>query len=348
MAKHPQFKPLLTPSGWMVSIPKSMAGSGSREKRFFKEEKHALVFAKKLSSQYHQGLRGGVIPYALALRAAEAQELLEPFELGLVEAARMLVARLKETGSSETFQTRYDAALLANEGRWSDRYQNDMGKLPKWVGKEFMTTRLALIDEPMILAALKKGGAASQSTIDMRRRYVSAITGHRPRHHKSTTIEVLSVTQCAAMLRACESPAERRAVGLLLWAGIRPDAEGGEIVRLDWSAIGEREIYVSGAVAKTNTDRHIPLTPRLKRLIRGHDKDGPVVPANWKRVYQRLRKAAGISGQDVTRHTFASNYLAAFGDAKAKQAMGHTAGSDTLFRHYRRAVTEDAGRKFFR
>lgn len=347
MAKAPQFAPLLTPSGWMVSVPESMAGDGRRERRFFKEEKDALKFAKELRSKYHRGERGGVIPYSLAIQAEEAQELLEPFGMSLLEAVRATVTRLRDTGSGETFQERYDAALLANEGRWSDRYERDMGKLPRWVGKDFMAARLSDLDDSRIVATLREHGAGSQSTVDMRRRYVSAIVGHRPRHHKSTDIAILTLSQCAAMLRAGESPEERRAVALLLFAGIRPDAEGGEIVRLDWSAVGEREIYVSAEVAKTNTDRHIPITPRLGRLIAGHASDGPVVPANWKRVYQRLRKAAEITGQDATRHTFASHFLAAFGIDATRQAMGHSKQSDTILRHYRRAVTEAAGRKYF-
>lgn len=149
------------------------------------------------------------------------------------------------------------------------------------------------------------------------------------------------------MLRACESPEERRAVALLLFAGIRPDSEGGEIARLQWEDVGADQIYIAAEVAKTGTDRHIPITPRLARLLRGRDTTGPVVPANWKRVYQRIRKAAGVTGQDVTRHTFASNYLAAYGIDSARQAMGHSQTSATILRHYRRAVTEAAGRKHF-
>ena len=158
----------------------------------------------------------------------------------------------------------------------------------------------------------------------------------------------MTVEQCEAMLAACVSTQERRAVALLLWAGIRPSAEDGEITRLDWSAVGEGEIYIAAEVAKTGTDRHIKLTPRLSHLLAGHPASGSVIPPDWRRIYQRLRKAAGIAGeQDITRHTFASNFLAAFGEKDTKDAMGHTADSKTLFRHYRRAVTEADGIAFF-
>lgn len=52
--------------------------------------------------------------------------------------------------------------------------------------------------------------------------------------------------------------------------------------------------------------------------------------------------------QDATRHTFASNHLVAFGEAATQAAVGHTEGSRTLFKHYRRAIPEDAGAKYFR
>ena len=136
---------------------------------------------------------------------------------------------------------------------------------------------------------------------------------------------------------------------MLFFAGIRPEAESGEISRLSWSHVSPAESYIPPAVAQTGTDRHIPITPRLAWWIRGHPAAGPVRPAGWRRAWARIRAAAGLSGaQDITRHTFASHFLAAFGDHAAKQAMWHTSGSDTLFRHYRRAVREADARRYFR
>ena len=223
-----------------------------------------------------------------------------------------------------------------------------MGRLPRWCGGELMRSRLCDLNPAMIDAALKANGAVALSTLGARRRYVSAIQNHQTKHRKKTEIDIMTPRQCSQMLRACESAAERRTVALLLFAGIRPSAEDGEISRLDWSAVGASEIYVSREVSKT-LDHHIPITPRLRRLLRGHPTSGCVTPANWRRVYRRLRAAVeGMAGkQDITRHTFASNFLAAYGEMATKQALGHTAGSATLFRHYRVAVREVDGRKYF-
>lgn len=332
----------------MVSIPGNMSSSGKRVRKFFSNPTDAEKFAASLRKKYREGRRGGVIPHDLAVMAGIAAEILEPHGVTILDAARSFIERLKTTGSSETFAERYDRALLDNEEHWSDRYKLDMDRLPRWVGKGFMGKRLCDITPAVIEAALRSHGASAQSTLDSRTRYVSAVMNHKTRHRKKTDIDIMTPRQCGQMLRACESPEERRAVALLLFAGIRPSAEDGEISRLGWEAVGKNEIFVSREVSKTS-DHHIPITPRLRRLLRGHPAEGPVIPANWRRVYKRLRGAVdGIAGkQDITRHTFASHHLAAYGEQATKQAIGHTAGSSTLFRHYRAAVVEAAGKKFF-
>jgi integrase len=86
----------------------------------------------------------------------------------------------------------------------------------------------------------------------------------------------------------------------------------------------------------------------LRKLIKGHPKSGSVLPAKYEKRIQELRKAAGIAGkQDITRHTFASHFLAGYGEDATKAAMGHTPNSRTLFQHYRRAVTKEQGKKYF-
>jgi integrase len=348
MPKRPNFQPIETPRGWMVSVPPAMAPDGKRQRKYFTSQQLAERFAKKLRGQYNQGERGGVISRELAIMATMATKLLEPIGLTLIEAARQAVDRAGGATTSETFRERYARAQLENEGRWSDRYAADMGRLHRYLPDWFLSQRCTLIDEPMTRRAVVEGGARALSTIDARSRYISAILRHREKHRKASEVRIMTLDQCRAVLRACESPEQRRAVALLLFAGIRPSAEDGEISRLKWDAVGESELYISPAVSKTNTDRHIALTPRLRRLLRDHPESGPVVPANWRRTWRRIRSEAGISDdQDIARHTFASHYLAAFGEDAAKQAMGHSKGSDTLFRHYRRAVTTEAGKRFF-
>jgi integrase len=211
-----------------------------------------------------------------------------------------------------------------------------------------MATPCGTIDRLVVEAALVQDRPLARSTIDARTTRVLAVLHYRERHRKSSEIKILTLTEVEAVLSHCKKPEERRVVALLAFAGIRPDAESGEIARLDWEAVGAKDVYIAPSVSKTGSDRHIPLTPRLRAEIDGHPASGPVLPAGWRRAWQRIRKAAGIAGeQDILRHSFASHYLAATDEARAKAAMGHTAGSSTLFRHYRRAVTQVDGLAYF-
>jgi integrase len=282
------------------------------------------------------------------LQATEAISILEGTGVGLVEAAKIVAKQMATSGAQETFLQRYDRAVLDGEGRWSKRYRQDMDRMLRWLPKGFLAKPCGVIDRGVIEKALVEDRKLSRATIDMRTTRTLAILHYRERHRKSTEIKILTLAEVEAVLGHCKTPEERRVVALLAFAGIRPDAESGEIARLQWEAVGAQEIYIAPTTSKTGSDRHIEITPRLRAEIDGHPASGPVLPAGWRRAWQRIRKAAGIAGeQDILRHSFASHYLAASDEARAKAAMGHTAGSSTLFRHYRRAVTQTDGLAYF-
>lgn len=346
MSQTPQFSVLETVDGWMVSLPKSMTATGKRVRKFFDTKTAANRYAASCRSSYHEGIRGAVVPATLALQAAEAARILEGSGISVVEAARMAVARVSSTQDAELFKLRYDRTMLDGEMRWSNCYRLGMDRLPRWVPQWFMDLPCGAIDRETMERALLESGHKARSTLDMRIARLSAIIGYQEKHRKGTTIHILSTEQRMALIAACADAQERMAVGLLLYAGIRPDAEHGEISRLDWSAVGKTEVHVSQEDSKVG-ERLVPITPALQAMIKGHPKSGVIIPAGWKRKWARLRKAAGITVNDVTRHTFASHFLAWRGEDAAKNAMGHTAGSSTLFRHYRRAVTEEAGKAYF-
>jgi len=327
-----------------------MTASGARRRKYFPTLVKAQKFSASVRASHAAGVRGSMISASLALQAAEAERVLAGSGVTIVEAARMAVAKLGGNESRETFGERYARALLANENTWSAIYSNQMAALTRWVPASFMDRVCGGIDRAVIESACREmQPTLKQSSLDMKASRILAIIGFRPRHRKSTDISILSVAQCAKLLRVCERVEERRVVALLLFSGIRPDSENGEIGRLEWSAVKDDYIDISPAVSKTSSDRHIPITPRLRRLIKGHPKDGPVCPSGWRRAWQRIRRDAGIAElSDVCRHTFASNFLEWKGSDSCKAAMGHTAGSTVLFRHYARAIKKDAGEKFFR
>jgi len=349
MPKRPVFKPLETPDGWMVSIPASMSGIGKRQKRYFPEFKEAERFAKSLRGDYHQGLRGGTIPPELAIDAARAAAILEPYGLTLVEAARQVAERIEAGASPETFRERYLSFCAEMEAHWSDAHRAQMHRIPRWLPADFMDTKLVSLNPERVREALlRRNRRLFESTIKGRVTRIMAVANGRGGRRRQAKFEILTGDQVSALLGACTTQGERWVASLLLYAGIRPSMEDGEISRLEWEAVRADDIYISTAVSKTGADRHIPITPVLRKALKGHPREGLVLPSGFRKRWQEIRRQAGISGmKDATRHTFASHFLAAFGDHAAKQAMGHTAGSDTLFRHYRRAVTEAAGKAYF-
>lgn len=350
MARRPELEAVLTKQGWMVSIPPSLSVDGKRERKFFGASKSkAEKFAQNLRKRYHDGERGVLLRPDQSIQAAEAIKILTPLGITLIEAARQAVERANLDGSPETLRDRWLAYMGANESGWRQRYIDDIKRIPRWLGDEVMGRRVCDVDESVLLSALVAGGAVAKSTQKMRMDRVKAMLSGKSRVRKGKRVALMTKEHLALLKwKARRDVDARRVVGLLLFAGIRPDPESGEISRLDWSAIGAEEIYISEDVSKTGTDRHIPLTRRLKWWLRRHPASGPVAPSGWKKRWQKLRGAAHLGrSQDLTRHAFASHYLAVWGEHPTKQAMGHTADSDTLFRHYRRAVTEKRGRIYF-
>jgi integrase len=333
----------------MVSIPKYLSGTGKRVRKFFDSEGKAARFAASCRNAAASGQRSVGLDRQLATMALEASRLLEGSGMSLVEAVKIALRAADGMADMETLLARYKRATDAGEEHWSARYTRDMGKIFSWLGEEAKKRPCADFTQAEIDRLLMAHGAKSPRTLAMRRARVLSVLRYKVRPRRTrNAIAILEAGGVARVLRACAGPEERRVVALLAFAGIRPDAEDGEIARMDWSAVGVREIYVAPEVAKTRTDRHIPITPRLARLLRGYPAAGPVRPPQWARAWKRIRKQAGIADmQDVLRHTFASHFLAAFGEDAAKQAMGHTAGSATLFRFYRRAVTRETGAAYF-
>jgi integrase len=352
MAKPLSFTPVNTPSGYQVRIPARLSADGKIHRKFFQDKTKAEAFAAKLRKSYHAGDRQGMISAELARDADQATQLLEPYGVSLLEAVRCHIKVLDASSAdtSPTIREQWQRAIAHNETHWSARYLNDVKKLPRWVGDEIMDMKTAALTPEFINQEIRLYGAKKLSTIETRERYLSAIRNFEIKHRKAEDIYIMPIWQCAKMLRACETAEQRRCVALLLFAGIRPSAEDGEIRRMDWEMVGADTIEIPARVAKTKTKRYIPILPRLARLLRGHPTSGKVIPKNWPRVYQRLRKAAGlVMEQDATRHTFASNLLAYYeGDeGKTKSAMGHVENSRTLFQHYNEAVPFKAGKKFY-
>lgn len=151
-------------------------------------------------------------------------------------------------------------------------------------------------------------------------------------------IPVLSLSQIKKLLLTALRPEHRpcaAAVGLMLWAGIRPY----ELSRLKWKDLHMDDcvINIEPQHAKTGGPRHVTIYPALLRWLTCIRPlcvpSGCIVPRSWMKRWRSLREAAGLNPwhEDALRHTFASYHAKYFGDFKQLQIdMGHS--SSTLLR----------------
>jgi integrase len=370
MPRRPSLEVSETAKGFLVHVPASLAATGKLERRYFRDRKDADALAGRLRTQYHKGIRGGVVGPVAAHQAHEAEKVLAGTGLALLEAARGFAdawIRLSPLGATigeavkayaeqlearddpRTFREAALAFIAAKEASWSPKYLRGILATFKALPGDLLDRKVATVTDADIDRAVRQS-CSTKTAIETRTRQVKSLLSGKGKDPKTRPPTLLTISQAAAMLRACKNAAERRAVALLLFAGIRPDASDGEITKLDWSAIREGKIFVSAEVSKTQDPRIIPIRPRLARLLRGHPQDGRVAPPNWKRRIGEIRKAAGLGAehQDATRHTFGSHHLVAFGEDATKESMGHAENSRTLFRHYRVAIPTEDGVRYFK
>ena len=145
-------------------------------------------------------------------------------------------------------------------------------------------------------------------------------------------IQAMRLNDIYKLLEAASLPKHRicaGAVGLMLWAGIRPS----EVQRLKYKDLDfeENVITVPAIHSKTGGARHVTMYPALRRWIKAQvpnfDPEANIVPQNWTVRWAKLRREAGFTNwvQDILRHTFASYHLKHFKNISTlMQDMGHS------------------------
>lgn len=350
MPRRPGLQITFTDKGHKVEVPASLSASGKRERYFYADEKAANKHAAAIRKGYHErGTKAGIIPPALADEALQAQAILAPLGATLLDAAREYAKRNENAGARQTVSEAwdsYEAALLV-KGR-SDATIGDYRRDRKLLPGSFLKLRVTEVTEKHIGEALDACTSKRGQTWNRRLREVRAVlraavrTDLEPAGTRRRDPEILSARQSQAVMDAALAEGCAFPFSLMLFAGIRPD---GEISRISWSNIRADHIAITSEESKTTDDRHIPISDNLAAWITEH-RDEPILPTNWKRKYQAVRKSLRIEGQDVLRHTFASMFYRLHGEHETIQAMGHTSWTTTK-RFYKRAVTIAEAQAFF-
>jgi integrase len=167
-------------------------------------------------------------------------------------------------------------------------------------------------------------------------------------------VGVLSVRDAARLVALARPCARRGRDGLLLgyvalglFAGLRPERELG-LVRLDGINLEEGTVVVDAGSAKSRSRRVVDVPGNAVALLRiavpllrAAGLSG-VVPRNFRKRWAALRGAAGLLEDwpaDGMRHSYASYHFAMWqNEHLLKAQMGHAAGSEVLWQHYRARV----------
>lgn len=255
--------------------------------------------------------------YSSCLNSVTFRELAESF------------LRHKSFRRERTLQeiAQYCRRMLRQEPSWSDRIVcnirlTDCQKLiTDCYSTLAMRRKARTILHGMFAYALRKGWCSENP--------VSAVDLPPPKERPIRALDMQQVRQLLITSLQKKHIPCAPALGVMLWAGIRPY----ELARLQWSNIHfeDRVISIPPTHSKTGGARQVTMYPVLfnwlKRTAAYRLPETSIIPMSWARRWRELRREAGFRTweADILRHTFASYHLKYFRNLNELQIdMGHT------------------------
>lgn len=311
---------------WKATISASLSKTGNRVRSWHATRKAAREWLDKTTSTEEAA---ATIPPMLAMEADKARAILEPWNLDLPQAARMLAAALEALGgagsvleAAKDYRARYDANHASKPlGEAVIMYLDSRDDLRKstldsykytlqGVIKPLAKNTLADITTQDLESILADKGATARK---MHRRNLGAFwkwasisprkwADHStvtdlepPRTSNDADIEILNPAEVKALLSAAEAenPHAAAAYAIAVFGGVRM----AELSRLTWASVGDDNIEIGKDAAKKHSRRLVPICPTLRAWLdatRGDAKDSDsITPGNWLDVSKSVRRRAG-------------------------------------------------------
>lgn len=386
MAKPIRLTPKKTDTGsWRLSIPPKLSGIGRRQQLFYRTQALALAAAADLKEKREEfGSQAKAIGPTLAEQATIAADLLRPWNLSLVEAARIVAAmRERETAS----MLLGDAAdlWLAECAPLRDRtvknYKLTTDSLRKTLGDRLLATIRAEEIQAILAPAGRPATAVSGQIRNAKAFWRwSAKKGWciaevfdgvtMPKTSKDgEEIAILTAAETESILRTAEKyfPQAVATFALQLFAGIRVE----EVARMNAGNVTADGIDLPAAVTKKGRRRHITPNATLAAWLAKY----PFAPCpNWRETSAAVRRLCGwdvVSAilnervrvgtmkalpkltrgrwpQNALRHSHAS-YAVASGTALETLLFefGHSGTTNVLREHYVGRASKKQALAFF-
>jgi len=358
-------------SAWCVNIPKHLSKTGKRQQLFFATQGEAKTECATLrvrKSNFGDSL-GAMTPARIA-EAAEAYKLLDPLEIGLLDAVRSQVAILKARSASVSLGEAFDRFADSKRGK-SLKYCQEI-RQTKVAFESLLARMVCDITGPDLEPILDRFPNASRNAKMRRLRSVFNFSAKRGWMRENANpvskldfaegrrdeVAVFPVQTVQKLL----NHALKRDLEFLpyrvftFFCGIRPE---GELERLNWSdvRIAEKTVVLRAEITKTRRKRFVGLSDNAiawltEYQVRGGKMTGLVAP--WTPQVRRTKhrtsyKACGVKKwiQQGARHSYCSYWLALHKDAnKLVLQSGHT-NAETMWTRYHAGVTEDAASRFW-
>ena len=260
----------------------------------------------------------------------------------------MGVDALEKSEHTVSFREAADALVLS-KNKVRERTLAEIGQICKRIMRnvpELGATALRQIDTVACQTAIEK----TFQTVPMQlkgKRIMHALFAHAKRNgwcnenpvemvqlapHKEKPIGALPIDDVRRLLEVAKRPEHilcAPALGMMLWAGIRPY----EMSRLHVSDLrfDDHVITIQPEHSKTGGARHVTMYPVLyywlRQTLTYRYPSAKIVPGSWGRRWVELRQDAGFEEwvPDILRHTFASYHLKFFKNLPLLQMeMGHS------------------------
>ena len=380
--RHPTLKPTYDKSRerWRLAIPATYSSTGKRRNQYFATKRLAQMEAERLrGNQSKYGTESSKLSGTDAQDAARALSALR--EAGSSATLHSIImAHLKHVDTRSKSITLSELWVRHTEakGGKSEAYQRTFAIVQAKVIDRLPRRKVCDLTKDDIEAAIRKDNP-SHTTFNLILRTLSPafnravregwatenVCKRIERHEtKRRTVAVLSLAQARKLMTSArdyrndselpewlqvDASGATAALALMLFAGVRP----AEVTRLDWNDIDmdAGTVFVSNEKAKTDRSRFFDMPDTLLRWLEtvpASQRHGAIVPPNWKKCWQAIRRKVGITDErDQCRKSFASYHLQAFGDVNLTRAiMGHEHG-DVIFQHYRGLVRPKDAKAFW-
>jgi integrase len=335
-----------------------------RLRRTFRDAEEAKTFAElKRIERTNHGIAGVSMDEKLRGDALEAQKLLAPYRVSILEAARDYCRRMESIAKSQTVSQAVQELLLAKaHDNLRPRYLGDLRARLARFRESFGDRKLADITAGEIDNWLRNLQLSPLTRNTFRLRLsalfeyarergwvaINSISHVRKVKTGDSLPEILSPQEVARLLEAASDQT------LPYWAlGVFAGLRSAELERLQWKDIhfSERLIEVPALSSKTASRRFVSIRPNLLAWLAPYSEKshGSVCPTNLRKLLETDRKQAGFArwAHNGLRHSFASYHLAQFRNAKdLALELGHSR-SDTVFRHYHQRVKPAAAETFW-